>query len=82
MSSTSSPGNPEAEHDTGDDNGDAIVVLTPDTATLEAALAARAAKRQAIASKKRQAATDKQAFVCLSSFYCSLDLRTDAEYIE
>jgi hypothetical protein len=26
MSSTSSPGNPEAEHDAGDDNGDAAVL--------------------------------------------------------
>ncbi|KAF7335104.1 hypothetical protein MVEN_02261000 [Mycena venus] len=62
MSATSSPGDPTPEQDAGDDNGDAIVVLTPDTATLERALAERAAKRQAIASKKRQAATDRQAF--------------------
>ncbi|KAF7375666.1 hypothetical protein MSAN_00455700 [Mycena sanguinolenta] len=62
MSTTSSPGDPEPEHEVIEDNGDAIVVLTPDTATLERALAERAAKRQAVVSKKRQTAKDKQAF--------------------
>jgi hypothetical protein len=67
MSATSSPADPEpADNEAGDDNGDAIVVLTPDTATLERALAERAAKRQAVVSKKRQAATDRQTFVRFS----------------
>ncbi|KAJ7318763.1 hypothetical protein DFH08DRAFT_971128 [Mycena albidolilacea] len=63
MSATSSPADPNpADNEAGDDNGDAIVVLTPDTATLERALAERAAKRQAVVTKKRQAATDRQTF--------------------
>ncbi|KAK6987603.1 hypothetical protein R3P38DRAFT_2574863 [Favolaschia claudopus] len=64
MSANDSPDTPTPNHDAGDDNGDAIVdvVLTPDTATLEKALAERAAKRQAIAAQKHQSATEKQAF--------------------
>ncbi|KAJ6488987.1 hypothetical protein C8R45DRAFT_993335 [Mycena sanguinolenta] len=62
MSATSSPGDPEPDHEAVEDNGDAIVVLTPDTATLERALAERAAKRQAVVSRKRQTAKDKQTF--------------------
>ncbi|KAJ7494854.1 hypothetical protein B0H11DRAFT_920060 [Mycena galericulata] len=59
MSASSSPADP--------DNADpVIVVLTADTATLaesrERALAERAAKRQAISSKKRTLAKDRQAF--------------------
>lgn len=60
MSASSSPGDP--------DNADpVIVVLTADTATLaesrERALAERAAKRQAISSRKRTLSKDRQAFV-------------------
>ncbi|KAF8133619.1 hypothetical protein K438DRAFT_806365 [Mycena galopus ATCC 62051] len=66
MSATPSPGDPESDvvEGNGEDNenGDAIVVLTPDTATLERALAERAAKRQAVAAKKRQTAADKLTF--------------------
>ncbi|KAK7017330.1 hypothetical protein R3P38DRAFT_2716743 [Favolaschia claudopus] len=64
MSANDSPDTPTPDHDAGDDNGDAIVdvVLTPDTATLEKALAERAAKRQSIAAQKHQSATEKQAF--------------------
>ncbi|KAK7055991.1 hypothetical protein R3P38DRAFT_3253935, partial [Favolaschia claudopus] len=64
MSANDSPDTPTPDHDAGDDNGDAIVdvVLTPDTATLEKALAERAAKRQALAAQKHQSATEKQAF--------------------
>ncbi|KAJ7452896.1 hypothetical protein FB451DRAFT_1373996 [Mycena latifolia] len=56
MSSSSSPA---ADADAADP---VIVVLTPDTATVGEALAARAAKRQAIKSRKRAQAKDRQAF--------------------
>ncbi|KAJ7082662.1 hypothetical protein B0H15DRAFT_932609 [Mycena belliarum] len=57
MSASSNP--PDAEADVADP---VIVVLTPDTATVAEALAARAAKRSAISARKRAQAQDRQAF--------------------
>ncbi|KAJ7655938.1 hypothetical protein B0H17DRAFT_1338006 [Mycena rosella] len=62
MSASSSPG----DGDNADNADPVIVVLTADTATLaesrERALAERAAKRQAISTRKRMQSKDRQAF--------------------
>ncbi|KAJ6522259.1 hypothetical protein B0H19DRAFT_1086176 [Mycena capillaripes] len=64
---TTSLGDPEPEHKNRENNGD---VSRSDTG--QRALAERTAKRQAITSRKRQAATDHQASVPLS-LICDLD---------
>ncbi|KAJ7183751.1 hypothetical protein C8R46DRAFT_1344472 [Mycena filopes] len=66
MSTTSTPdveaGDPNNMNNNDENGQDDIVVLTPDAATLEKALAERAAKRLAIATRKQDQAGEKLAF--------------------